>query len=145
MALSRNALALRVGGVSVAAVISLTSARADTSPVGTDDGTQITMWSRAATQARAGPGRGVQRLPQEPGHPDGRPDGRLQHQGQHRRRDQRPARPAVGDVVFMPNWTSAGLFQDLTSRINALPFKDNIAPGAIMVPPGTARNTACRS
>jgi multiple sugar transport system substrate-binding protein len=32
----------------------------------------------------------------------------------------------------MPNWTSAGLFQDLTSRINALPFKDNIAPGAIM-------------
>ena len=36
-----------------------------------------------------------------------------------------------GDVVFMPNWTSAGLFQDLTSRIDAIPFKDTLAPGAI--------------
>ena len=35
------------------------------------------------------------------------------------------------DVVFMPNWTSAGLFQDLTARINALPFKDQLAQGAI--------------
>jgi multiple sugar transport system substrate-binding protein len=31
----------------------------------------------------------------------------------------------------MPNWTSAGLFQDLTAKIDALPFKDNLAPGAI--------------
>ncbi len=36
-----------------------------------------------------------------------------------------------GDVVFMPNWTSAGLFQDITDKIAALPFKDVIAPGAI--------------
>ena len=35
------------------------------------------------------------------------------------------------DVVFMPNWTSAGLFQDLTARIATLPFAANIAQGAV--------------
>jgi multiple sugar transport system substrate-binding protein len=35
------------------------------------------------------------------------------------------------DVVFMPNWTSAGLFTDLTDRIDALPNLENIAPAHI--------------
>jgi multiple sugar transport system substrate-binding protein len=35
------------------------------------------------------------------------------------------------DVVFMPNWTSAGLFTDLTDRIDALPVIDNVAPAHI--------------
>ena len=30
----------------------------------------------------------------------------------------------------MPNWTSQGLFQDITDRINGLPFMDKVAPGA---------------
>ena len=37
------------------------------------------------------------------------------------------------DVVFMPNWTSAGLFTDITDRIATLPFAANIAQGAIDV------------
>jgi len=35
-------------------------------------------------------------------------------------------------VVFMPNWTSQGLFTDLTDRIASLPFKDLIAPAHIV-------------
>jgi multiple sugar transport system substrate-binding protein len=35
------------------------------------------------------------------------------------------------DVVFMPNWTSAGLFTDLTDRIDALPFIDDVGPAHI--------------
>ena len=31
----------------------------------------------------------------------------------------------------MPNWTSAGLFLDLTARIATLPFAANVAQGAI--------------
>jgi multiple sugar transport system substrate-binding protein len=37
------------------------------------------------------------------------------------------------DVVFMPNWTSQGLFQDITSRIAGLPYAADIAPSAIKV------------
>jgi multiple sugar transport system substrate-binding protein len=99
---------------------------------GTDDGTKLTMWTRAATQARAEP------LVKA-------------YNASHKNQVSLTVIPTddyntkvstaaaanglpdllSGDVVFMPNWTSAGLFQDLTSRIDALPFKDNIAPGAI--------------
>jgi ABC-type glycerol-3-phosphate transport system substrate-binding protein len=111
----------------------VTSAQPTPFSAGVDDGTKITMWTRAATQARAQPlvkayndshknqvtltviptddyNTKVSTAAAAKGLPD----------------------LLSGDVVFMPNWTSAGLFQDLTSRINALPFKDNIAPGAIM-------------
>ena len=99
---------------------------------GADDGTKLTMWTRAATQARAEP------LVKA-------------YNASHKNQIELTIIPSddyntkvstaaaanglpdilSGDVVFMPNWTSAGLFQDLTSRIDALPFKDAIAPGAI--------------
>jgi multiple sugar transport system substrate-binding protein len=99
---------------------------------GVDDGTHITMWSRAATQARA--------------------DALVQaYNASHKNHIDVTYVPTddyqtkVGaaaaanslpdlfsaDVVFMPNWTSAGLFQDLTARIATLPFAANIAQGAI--------------
>ncbi|GAB1820152.1 ABC transporter substrate-binding protein [Herbidospora sp. RD11066] len=34
----------------------------------------------------------------------------------------------ASDVVFVPNYTSQGLFADITDRIAALPFKDSLAP-----------------
>ncbi|WP_245657687.1 ABC transporter substrate-binding protein [Herbidospora mongoliensis] len=34
----------------------------------------------------------------------------------------------ASDVVFVPNYTSQGLFMDITDRVNALPFKDSLAP-----------------
>jgi multiple sugar transport system substrate-binding protein len=99
---------------------------------GVDDGTKITMWTRAATQARAEP------LVKA-------------YNASHKNQVSLTIIPTddyntkvgtaaaanglpdllSGDVVFMPNWTSAGLFQDLTARINALPFKDKLAQGAI--------------
>ena len=99
---------------------------------GVDDGTKLTMWTRAATQARAEP------LVKA-------------YNASHKNQVSLTVIPTddyntkvgtaaaahglpdllSGDVVFMPNWTSAGLFQDLTARINALPFKDNLAQGAI--------------
>ena len=101
---------------------------------GVDDGTHITLWSRAATQARA--------------------DALVQaYNATHKNQIDATYVPtddyqtkvgaaaAAGglpdlfsaDVVFMPNWTSAGLFQDITDRIATLPFAANIAQGAIDV------------
>ncbi|WP_235558153.1 ABC transporter substrate-binding protein [Sphaerimonospora mesophila] len=34
----------------------------------------------------------------------------------------------ASDVIFVPNYTSQGLFLDITDRIDALPFKDGLAP-----------------
>jgi multiple sugar transport system substrate-binding protein len=37
----------------------------------------------------------------------------------------------AADVIFMPQYTSKGLFLDITDRIDALPFKDNLAPSHV--------------
>ncbi|SEK27524.1 ABC transporter substrate-binding protein [Nonomuraea pusilla] len=34
----------------------------------------------------------------------------------------------AADVIFVPNYTSQGLFMDITDRVAALPFKDELAP-----------------
>ncbi|MDC9822211.1 sugar ABC transporter substrate-binding protein [Devosia sp. ZB163] len=103
-------------------------------PLGVDDGTQLTLWTRAATQVR------VDQLVQA-------------YNASHKNQvtatyvvtdDYQTkigaAAAANGlpdlfsaDVVFMPNWTSAGLFQDLTARIDAMPNIDKVAPAGINV------------
>jgi multiple sugar transport system substrate-binding protein len=100
--------------------------------IGTDDGTKITMWTRAATQARAEPlvkaynasHKNQVSLTIVP------TDDYVAKVGTAAAANGLPDLLS-GDVVFMPNWTSAGLFQDLTAKIDALPFKASIAPGAI--------------
>lgn len=102
--------------------------------IGVDDGTQLTLWTRAATQVR------VDQLVQA-------------YNASHKNQvtatyvvtdDYQTkigaAAAANGlpdlfsaDVVFMPNWTSAGLFQDITDRINAMPNIDKVAPAGIDV------------
>jgi multiple sugar transport system substrate-binding protein len=37
----------------------------------------------------------------------------------------------AADVIFAPNYTSKNLYLDITSRIDALPFKDSLAPSHI--------------
>ncbi|MFF9100946.1 ABC transporter substrate-binding protein [Streptomyces rubrogriseus] len=37
----------------------------------------------------------------------------------------------AADVVFVPNYTSSGLYADLTERIDALPYGDKLAPSHI--------------
>lgn len=34
----------------------------------------------------------------------------------------------AADVIFVPNYTSQGLFLDITGRVNGLPYKDGLAP-----------------
>ncbi|MDX3748019.1 sugar ABC transporter substrate-binding protein [Streptomyces sp. AK08-02] len=99
---------------------------------GTDDGATLTMWTRAATrpqsealvkaynaghknrieltviptddyQAKVGAAAGAKDLPDL----------------------------FASDVVFVPNYTSRGLFADLTDRIDALPFADSLAQSHI--------------
>lgn len=99
---------------------------------GIDDGTKITMWTRAATEARARP------LVEA-------------YNASHKNQVELTVTPtddyqakvgaAAGsnglpdlfsaDVVFMPNWTSQGLFQDITSKIAGLPYADKIAQAHI--------------
>lgn len=103
-------------------------------PLGVDDGTQLTLWTRAATQVR------VDQLVQA-------------YNATHKNQvtatyvvtdDYQTkigaAAAANGlpdlfsaDVVFMPNWTSAGLFQDITARIDGMPGIENVAPAGINV------------
>ncbi|MEU1181151.1 sugar ABC transporter substrate-binding protein [Streptomyces sp. NPDC005820] len=99
---------------------------------GLDDGSKLTMWTRAATrpqsealveaynaahknkieltvvptddyQAKVGAAAGSHDLPDL----------------------------FASDVVFVPNYTSSGLFADLTGRIDALPFADKLAQSHI--------------
>jgi multiple sugar transport system substrate-binding protein len=102
--------------------------------MGVDDGTQLTLWTRAATQARA--------------------DQLIQaYNASHKNKvvatyvvtddyqTKIGAAAAAGglpdlfsaDVVFMPNWTSAGLFTDITDRINNMPGIDKVAQAGITV------------
>ncbi|WP_298458832.1 ABC transporter substrate-binding protein [uncultured Cellulomonas sp.] len=37
----------------------------------------------------------------------------------------------AADIVYVPNWTEAGLFQDISERIESLPFADDINQGHI--------------
>jgi multiple sugar transport system substrate-binding protein len=100
---------------------------------GVDDGTTITMWSRAATETRV----------------QSQVDAYNEtHENQVELRlvptDEYVA--VVGnaatanelpdlfsaDVVFMPNWTSQGLFLDITERIDGLPGIENVGQAHIV-------------
>jgi multiple sugar transport system substrate-binding protein len=94
-----------------------------------DDGSTITMWTRAATQAQS------ERLVEA-------------YNASHKNKveltviptDNYQARIAsaaggrnlpdvfASDVIYAPNYTSQGLYLDVTDRIDALPFKDSLAP-----------------
>jgi multiple sugar transport system substrate-binding protein len=100
---------------------------------GVDDGSTITMWSRAATETR------VQSQVDE-------------YNATHQNKVELrlvPTDDYVGvvgnaatanelpdlfsaDVVFMPNWTSQGLFMDITDRIDGLPGIDNVGQAHIV-------------
>ena len=117
-----------------ALLIAVPTIAAAADPMGVDDGTELTLWTRAATQAR------VDQLVQA-------------YNTSHKNHvtatyvvtdDYQTKLGAAGaanglpdlfsaDVVFMPNWTSAGLFQDLTSHISGMPGIDKVAQAGINV------------
>ena len=99
---------------------------------GTDDGATITMWTRAATQFQAtalvaaynATHKNQVNLTIVPTDDMQAKVGAAAGAG---------SLPDIisGDVVFMPNWTSQGLFTDITSKIGALPFVSSLASGPI--------------
>ncbi|MFE4056661.1 ABC transporter substrate-binding protein [Streptomyces sp. NPDC059096] len=95
---------------------------------GADDGTTLTMWTRAATRPQS---EGLVKA----------------YNASHRNRIELTVVPTddyqakvgaaagsrdlpdlfASDVVFVPNYTSSGLFADLTERVDALPFAEHLA------------------
>ncbi|MEV4802423.1 sugar ABC transporter substrate-binding protein [Nonomuraea sp. NPDC049421] len=124
----------RLAGISLFSVLALTAAACGNS--GGGDGGQpadgpvtITMWTRAATQTQ------TERLVQA-------------YNSSHKNQVKLTVIPTdnyqpriaaaagakqlpdvfAADVIFVPNYTSQGLFMDLTDRIAKLPYKDKLAP-----------------
>lgn len=97
-----------------------------------DDGTTLTMWTRAGTQSQtqalvdaynAGHKNKV-KLTVYPN--EQYPDKIATSAGAH-------ALPDIftSDVVFAPNYVNQGLWADVTARFDALPFKNGVAPSII--------------
>jgi len=124
------------GGAATGSPMPTAPATAGASPaggLGVDDGTKLTMWTRAATEARAkalvdaynGSHKNQIELRIVP------TDDYQTVVGAAAPNNQLPDLFSA-DVVFMPNWTSQGLFTDLTSRIDALPYINNVGQAHIV-------------
>ncbi|SEF14085.1 ABC transporter substrate-binding protein [Jiangella alba] len=101
---------------------------------GVDDGSTITMWTRAATEAQS------QRLVDayNAGHENQveltviPTDDYLPRVGTAAGAGELPDVLSL-DVVFVPQFTTAGAYLDITDRIDALPFADDLAQSHIDV------------
>ncbi|MEV4289431.1 sugar ABC transporter substrate-binding protein [Nonomuraea bangladeshensis] len=136
-----------LAGISLLGVLALTAAACGNGGNGGDGGggaqeagpVTITMWTRAATQTQS------ERLVQ-------------QYNKTHKNQVKLTVIPTdnyqpriaaaagakqlpdvfAADVIFVPNYTSQGLFLDITDRLAALPYKDKLAPSHIKL--GTLDN-----
>ena len=100
---------------------------------GVDDGSTITMWSRAATETRVQSQVDAYNATHEnqvelrlvP------TDEYVAVVGNAATANELPDLFSA-DVVFMPNWTSQGLFMDITERIDGLPGIENVGQAHIV-------------
>src|SRR5688572_22422242 len=119
----------RLSGIALLGLLALTACGGGNGKPAAEGPVTITMWTRAATQAQS------ERLVKA-------------YNGSHRNQVKLTVVPTdnyqpriaaaagakqlpdifAADVIFVPNYTSQGLFLDLTDRIAALPFKDKLAP-----------------
>ncbi|MEV0198613.1 sugar ABC transporter substrate-binding protein [Nonomuraea sp. NPDC050691] len=126
----------RLAGIAILGLLALTAAACGSGGGGTgssaepaDGPATITMWTRAATQAQS------ERLVKA-------------YNSSHKNQVKLTVIPTdnyqpriaaaagakqlpdvfAADVIFVPNYTSQGLFLDITDRIAALPYKDKLAP-----------------
>ncbi|WP_433435140.1 ABC transporter substrate-binding protein [Nonomuraea sp. CA-141351] len=126
----------RLAGISLLGVLALTAAACGSGGGGGGGGTPsaqgpvtITMWTRAATQTQS------ERLVKA-------------YNSSHKNQVKLTVIPTdnyqpriaaaagakqlpdvfASDVIFVPNYTSQGLFMDITDRIAKLPYKDSLAP-----------------
>jgi multiple sugar transport system substrate-binding protein len=107
------------------------TAPADTT-LGVDDGTQLTLWTRAPLERQAN----ALVAAYNASHanqvkleiiPNDDMEGKV---GAAATNDELPDLLA-GDVVRLPYWVDSGMFTDITDKIDALPFIDDIAVGHI--------------
>ena len=117
---------------SVTAIVSLSVATAADNGVGVDDGTHLTLWTRVITQARADALVQAYNASHK-NHVDVTYVPTDEYQTKIGAAAAANSLPDLfsADVVFMPNWTSAGLFQDLTDHIKNMPNIDKVAHAAI--------------
>ncbi|MFC5824955.1 ABC transporter substrate-binding protein [Nonomuraea insulae] len=125
----------RLAGISLLGVLALTAAACGNAGNGggggqpADGPVTITMWTRAATQTQS------ERLVKA-------------YNSSHKNQVKLTVIPTdnyqpriaaaagakqlpdvfAADVIFVPNYTSQGLFMDVTDRVAALPYKDKLAP-----------------
>jgi multiple sugar transport system substrate-binding protein len=99
---------------------------------GTDDGTRISVWTRASTQSQA-----QQLVAAYNATHKNQVDMQIVPNDNMQTKVGAAAGagslPDIisGDVVFMPNWAGQGLFADITSNIAALPFASTLTQGPI--------------
>lgn len=110
------------------------AAAGETRLEGVDDGAEITMWTRAATQAQSealvkaynAAHKNKVKLTVIP------TDDYQPRVGAAAGSKELPDLLSV-DVVFAPNYASQGLYLDITKRIDALPFATNVAQSHLKV------------
>lgn len=105
---------------------------AEVSPDGVDDGTTLTMWTRAPLERQATTlveayNAAHENQVQLEIIPNDDMEGKV---GAAATNDDLPDLLA-GDVVRLPYWVANGLFTDLTAQIDALPYFDDITRGHI--------------
>ncbi|QHC62837.1 extracellular solute-binding protein [Rathayibacter festucae] len=132
----RLAVAALAGAMALSlAACSASSSGGNTDPAaggaeGTDDGTTLTLWTRAPLEKQAKALVEAYNASHEnqvdltvvPN------DDYVAKVGAAAGSDGLPDLFAA-DIVYMPNWTSQGLFQDISSNIDGLEFKDSINEG----------------
>jgi len=131
MGLIKHTLAF-AAAASVTAIMALAPAHAAGNPLGVDDGTHLTLWTRVITQARADALVQAYNASHK-NHIDVTYVPTDEYQTKIGAAAAANSLPDLfsADVVFMPNWTSAGLFQDLTDHITSMPNIQNVAQAAI--------------
>ncbi|AEB44827.1 MULTISPECIES: ABC transporter substrate-binding protein [Micromonospora] len=103
---------------------------ADAGPTGVDDGSELTLWTRAPLEKQAkllvdaynASHQNQVKLTVVPN------DDYVAKVGAAAGSDGLPDLFAA-DIVYVPNWVEQGLFQDLSSNISGLDFKDSINKG----------------
>jgi len=106
------------------------SSLADAGAEGVDDGSELTLWTRAPLEKQAkllveaynDSHENQVKLTVVPN------DDYVAKVGAAAGSDSLPDLFAA-DIVYVPNWVEQGLFQDLTANIDGLDFKDEINPG----------------
>ena len=107
-----------------------TSSALSDNPDGVDDGSTLTLWTRAPLEKQANllvdaynaTHKNQVELTVVPG------EDYVAKVGAAAGAKELPDLFAA-DIVYVPNWTQQGLFADLTSKIDALPYKDQINKG----------------